>query len=401
MSRPLSMLGAAILFAELLSGCGPKPAPPPAPLVYTSKPLQRRVMDWDEYVGRFEAVNSVDVRPRVSGYLVFVGFKDGQMVDKGQLLFEIDPRPYRAALDQARAQVDRSEAALGNARSQATRGEALIAARAISQQEFDTLTAAEKQAEADLAASQALARTAALNFSFTRVIAPMAGRVSDRRVAPGNLVTADQTVLTNIVTLDPMRFSFEGSEGIYLKYERQNAAGGRTSSRYMANPVEIQLQDEPTYRWKGRMEFVDNALDVNSGTIRGRALVANPDHFLTPGMFGHMRLLGSSAYQALLVPDVALVADQARQVVYIVGNDGVVALREVQTGPLFGDLRVIRAGITAQDSVIISGVQRAKPGKKVQVKETPIAPPPALAAAAGDDYTKPEAPSVSLADSAR
>ena len=262
----------------------------------------RQIVDWDEYVGQFVAVDSVDVRPRVTGYLTQVGFKDGQVVRKGQLLFVIDPRPYQAALDQAKAQAQRAAATLANAKSQAVRGQTLLNAKAISQQDYDTLVAAEKQAEADLAAAQATVRSNALNLEFTHVTAPLGGRISDRRVAPGNLVTADQTVLTNIVNLDPIRFQFEGSEGNYLKYQRENAEGTRTSSRAMANPVEIKLQDEQTYRWKGHMEFVDNTLDTSSGTIRGRAVVANPNSFITPGMFGHMRLLGSGAYRGMLVP---------------------------------------------------------------------------------------------------
>jgi RND family efflux transporter MFP subunit len=357
----------ALLTAALLAGCAAKTAPPPpAPTVTVATPLRLSVIDWDDYVGQFVAMDSVDVRPRVTGYLVSVAFRDGDYVAKGQRLFTIDPRPYEAALDQAKGQQARAQATLVNAKAQAVRGQTLLVARAMSQQAYDALVAAQGQAAADLGSAQATVRAQALNLSFTTVTAPISGRVSDRRVAPGNLVTADSTILTNIVNLDPIRFAFTGSEALYLKYQRENAAGTRTSSRRTANPVEIRLQDEPDYRWKGHMDFVDNAMDAGSGTIRGRAVVANPTHFLTPGMFGHMRLLGSGSYSALLIPDRAVVTDQERQVVYVVGADSVARMKPVDLGPLTDGLRVVRRGVNADDQVIIDGVQRAQGGHKVQ-----------------------------------
>jgi RND family efflux transporter MFP subunit len=375
---------AAVTIAALatLAGCAAKkpPAPPP-PRVTVATPLRLDVIDWDDYVGQFVAVDSVDVRPRVSGYLVGVGFKDGDYVSPGQTLFAIDPRPYQAALDQARGQEARAKATLVNAKAQAVRGQTLLTARAISQQSYDALVAAEGQAEADLISAQATVRAAALNLTFTKVTAPIGGRVSDRRVAPGNLVTADTTVLTNIVNLDPIRFAFTGSEALYLKYQRENAAGTRASSRRRANPVEIRLQDEPTYRWKGHMDFVDNSLDAGSGTIRGRAVVPNPDHFLTPGMFGHMRLLGSGSYPALLVPDRALVTDQERQVVFVVDDQGLAHMRPIEPGPIVNGLRVVKTGLNPGDRVVIDGVQRTQSGKAVKPVAGQIvaeAPPSAI-----------------------
>jgi RND family efflux transporter MFP subunit len=349
-----------------LSACAAKtPPPPPPPTVTVATPLSMDVVDWDDFLGQFVAVDSVDIRPRVSGYLQRVAFKDGDMVRAGQLLFVIDPRPYQAVLDQAKGQEAHAEAAQVNAQTEAARGKVLLAAHAISQQAYDLLVATSRTAAADVVTAKANVAAAALNLAFTRITAPLSGRISDRRVAPGNLVTADTTVLTNIVNLDPIRFAFTGSEALYLKYERENAAGTRESSRRTANPVEIRLQDEPTYRWKGRMEFVDNALDASSGTIRGRALVSNPDNFLTPGMFGHLRLLGSGSYSALLIPDQAVVTDQERQVVDVVGKDNIAHAVAVELGPLSRGLRVIRSGLAAGDLIVIDGVQRVQSGSKV------------------------------------
>ena len=376
-SPVLLALPGLMMLATLLCGCDPKKPPaPPTPLVTVATPLRMNVIDWDDYVGQFVAVDSVDVRPRVSGYLVSIGFKDGDYVKQGQRLFTIDPRPYQAALDQAKGQAARAEATLINAKAQAARGQTLLTARAISQQAYDALVAAEGQAAADLVSAQATVRAAALNLTFTNVIAPISGQVSDRRVSPGNLVTADTTVLTNIVNLDPIRFAFTGSEALYLKYQRANAAGTRTSSRFRANPVEIRLQDEPTYRWKGHMDFVDNAVDTGSGTIRGRAVVPNPDHFLTPGMFGHMRLLGSGSYPALLIPDRAVVTDQERQVVYVIDTRNVAHMKSIEPGPLVNGLRVVRAGLGPDDRVVIDGVQRAQGGKPVKPLMGRIQPEP-------------------------
>ena len=337
--------------------------------------LQRPITDWDDYVGRFEAMDMVDVRPRVSGYLQAIAFRDGTDVRKGQLLFVIDPRPYEAVLAQARAQAARAQATLANARLESERAQKLFEARAISQQELAARQATAQQSVADVAAAAAQVRQAQLNLSFTRVTAPLSGRISDRKFAVGNLVTQDQSVLTTIVNLDPIRFAFEGAEDLYLKYQRLNREGSRLSSRIRSNPVEVKLQDEPDYRWKGRMDFVDNRLDTSSGVIRGRAVIPNPDGFLTPGLFGHMRLLGSQPYSGLLLPDSAVATDQSRQIVRLVGKDDKLVQRVVQTGPVVDGLRVIRSGLGPDDLVVIAGAQSARPGAKVQVKRIRVTPP--------------------------
>jgi RND family efflux transporter MFP subunit len=340
-----------------------------------SKPLKTQIVDWDDYVGRFEAINSVDVRPRVTGYLESIGFRDGQMVKKGQVLFTIDPRPYRDALDQARGQEAHARSALNNAEVELTRAKALIEARAIAEQEYQTRLDTERQAAGDLLSAQAAVQSAALNLEFTRVTAPLSGRASDRRVAPGNLVTQDTTILTNITDLDPIYFSFDGAESLYLKYERQSQSGVRPQSRNYANPVEIRLQDQADYAIKGRMNFVDNALDPNSGTIRGRAVVPNRDHILTPGMFGHLRLLGSGTYDGLLIPDSAITTLQSDEIALVVTADGTVQQRKIQVGPLLEGLRVVRAGLDPEEAVVIEGVQRAKVGQKVTATQGVIPPP--------------------------
>lgn len=361
----------------LLSGCGGKEAPPPQgpPPVTVATPLVKPIVDWDEYVGRFRAIRAVEVRPRVSGEIASVNFRDGAMVRKGDLLIRLDLRPFEAALAQAKASEARARATAALARENFRRTERLFAANAASREEFDTGRATLAQAEADAAAAAALSRQRALDLEFASIRAPESGRVSDRRLDPGNFVTAGQTVLTTIVATNPIYFEFTGAESLYLKYQRQNEAGTRTSSRLAANPVEIRLQDEASYSHRGRMDFVDNALDGASGTIRGRAVVPNPDGFLTPGLFGHMRLLGSGSYDGMLVPDSALVTDQTRRVVLVVGPDGTVAAKPVNLGPLVEGLRVIREGIARSDRVIIEGVQRARPGMKVTAKPGTIAPP--------------------------
>ncbi len=361
----------------LLAACGQKPPPPPPPpQVSVAVPLQRQVTDWDDYTGRFEAPQDVELKPRATGVITAIHFRNGQDVRAGQPLFSIDSRPYRAALAQAEAQAARAEATLRNARQVTTRSRALATAQAVSKEELEANIASERTAAADLAAARAAVRNASLNLSFSTVRAPFGGRVSDRKVSLGDLVTDGETVLTRVVSLDPIWFSFEGAESFYLKNLRQDVRGERTSSRYAANPVDIQLADETDYRWHGRMVFLDNAIDPNSGTIRARAVVANPTRFLTPGMFGRARLLGSGTYTAMLVPDEAIVTDQTRRLVYVVGRDHKAVSRIVETGAKVEGLRIIRAGLASTDLVIIDGVGRLQPGAPVTPRRTVIRPRP-------------------------
>jgi RND family efflux transporter MFP subunit len=383
-------LAALLVVASLLSACSDKKkAPPPPPTVLVAQPLQQRIVDWDDYVGQFESIDAVDLRPRVSGYLQSVNFRDGQLVRKGELLFVIDPRPYVAVLNQAKAQTARQRATLANAEVELKRARALFAAKAGSQQDLDTRIAAELQAKADLGAAQANERAAALNVEFTHIRAPLSGRISDRKVAPGNLVTADTTVLTSIVNQDPIRFGFQASEALFLKQQRE-----RGRAHAIGDPVEVRLQDEATYRWKGRLEFIDNQLDVNAGVIRGRAVLPNPGGLLTPGMFGHMRLPGGAPYMGMLIPDGIVTPDQNRQTILVVGPDNVVKLRAVETGPLVNGLRVVRSGLSPDDRVIVAGTGRAKPGGKVTPKPGKIVP---QAPSPGPAYESPVASSATVA----
>ena len=407
-----AVTAAVLMVAIGLSACGKKeagaggaggPGGPGggAPPVTVATPLVKPIVDWDEYSGRFEAVNSVEVRPRVSGYVKSINFRDGQFARQGQLLFVIDPRPFEAALAQAAADEKRLRAAAAVAQSVFARTKTLLDAKAVSQEEFenDRATVAQARAAADAAAATTQARR--LDVSFTRVTAPASGRLSDRRLSVGNYVTSGTTVMTTIVSLDPIHFIFTGSEALYLKYQRANQAGTRPSSRVAANPVEIRLGDETEFRWKGRMDFVDNALDLGSATIRARAKVRNPDGFLTPGMFGHLRLLGSGAYNGMLIPEDSVVTDQTRRAALIVGPDNKVVQRVVELGPIVDGLRVVRSGLKTTDRVIIAGVQRGRPGTEVKPTLGRIVPPAPGSGPTPPAIIEPPATSATSASAAR
>jgi RND family efflux transporter MFP subunit len=357
----------------LRAGAAPAAAPP-LPVVTVAAPLQQEITEWDEYIGRFEASRSVELRPRVSGQLTAVHFQDGQLVRQGQALFTIDPRPYQAALAEAQAGVATARSDLALAHSDLERALRLVADDAVAKSEVDALRARVTAANASLAAAQARVRSRSLDVEFTTVRAPISGRVSDRRVDPGNLVAAGDgpvaTLLTTIVATDPLYFAFDGSEGLFLKSKREGTGNGAE--------VQIRLQDESGYTRNGTLDFTDNGLDPRSGTIRARALVRNPDNFLTPGMFGNMRLASGGTEQALLVPDTAVQTDQTRKLLLVVARDGTVATKEVALGPLLdGGLRVIRGGLAAGDRVVIEGTQMAMPGSKVRARAGRIDPPKA------------------------
>ena len=362
------------LSTVLLFGCNEetsataKANQPPPPPVTVAKPLKKRITEWDEFTGRFEAVETVDVRARVSGFLESIHFRDGQIVKKGELLFTIDKRPFEISVEQAKAQVDQAQAQLDLANSDVERARPLLERRTITGREFESREATARGALASLSEARARLKNAELNLEWTEVISPIAGRISDTPIDVGNLISGGQngaTVLTRIVSLDPIHFEFEGSEADYLKYSRLAQSGQRPSSRDSANPVAVRLIDEKDFDHHGQMDFVDNAIDPNSGTIKGRAIFENEDTLLLPGMFGRMRLFGGD-FDAILIPDNAIASDQARKIVMTVTTEGKVAPKVVTLGPIVFGLRVVRSGLSASDQIIISGMQRARPGQTVK-----------------------------------
>jgi RND family efflux transporter MFP subunit len=366
---PLALVAGGV---GLASREAPPIAVPPPPTVTVAAPLVRQISEWDEYIGRFEASRTVEVRPRVSGAVTAVLFTDGDFVRQGQLLFTIDARPFAAALAEARAGIDTASSELALARADLGRATRLLEVDAVSRSDVDRLRARVRSGEAALSAAQARVRSRALDVEFAQVRAPISGRVSDRKVDAGNLVSAGEgaagSLLTTINAVDPIYFSFEGSEALFLKMKRAGASGAA------ASPVEIRLQDETGYRWRGRLDFTDNGLDPRSGTIRGRAVIRNAGAFLTPGMFGNMRLSAGGTRAALLVPDAAIQTDQARKLVPVLAADGTITLKPVQLGPVVDGLRVVRSGLTTADRVVIEGAQLAMPGTRVGVRRGRIAP---------------------------
>ncbi|WP_296325628.1 efflux RND transporter periplasmic adaptor subunit [Reyranella sp.] len=342
---------------------------PPAMPVGVSEPIAKRVTQWDEYSGRFEAVASVEVRARVSGFIDKINFRDGQIVKVGDPLFTIDKRPYEIAVESAEAEVARNKAQVDLAELQVNRGASLIASRTITEAEQDSRKSTLAVARAQLKSAEAALRNAQLNLEWTDVTAPIAGRISDRKVDAGNLISGGQTgatLLATIVTLDPIRFVFDISEADHLRYSRLILSGALASSRDGANPVRIRLSDETDWKRTGKVDFVDNAMTARSGTIRVRALVDNKDQLLTPGIFGRLQLFGGE-YDALLVPDSAIISDQARKIVFVVGPGDVVQAKPVTLGTLVDGLRVIRSGLTPTDKVVLDGLANpmVRPGAKV------------------------------------
>ena len=346
-----------------------------APVVSVARPVFKQITEWDEFTGRFVAKQRVEVRARVSGYLESVHFSEGMMLEAGKLLFVIDQRPFEAQVRRARAELQRALTQLKRAQLEYERGERLQSSRAMSKETMEERLAARDAAQAEVAAGRAMLQSAELNLGFTEVRAPIAGRSSDIRVDVGNLVSggnADSTVLTTIVSLDPIELEIEGSEAEWLRYIRLSQAGTRPSSRDRANPVHARLLDEDEWLHHGHMTFVDNQFDFDTGTIRGRATFPNEDLLLLPGMFARVRLFGSGKHDAVLIPDRAVVADQARKIVMVVGPDNVIEPRPVHLGPLFEGLRVVREGLAPDERIVVNGIHRVRPGAPVTPNEVSI-----------------------------
>jgi RND family efflux transporter MFP subunit len=350
---------------------GPSAAPPP---VTVAQPVVKEIQEWDEFIGRFEAVDEVDVRARVAGYLDRVHFADGALVQEGDLLFTIDQRPYRAALRQAEATLASAQARLEFASNDLERAESLRRTGNIAEQLLDQRRQNYLTARSDLDRADAAVQQARLDLEFTEIRAPVSGRIARRLVSRGNLVNANETALTNIVSMDPIHFYFDVDERSYVAYSQMAAAGTRPSSRTTPNEVFVALTGEKDATRRGHMDFVDNRLDAAAGTMRGRALFANNDLFLTPGMFGRISIMGSGKYRGILVPDEALGSDQDRRVVFVVGPDNTVSMKPVRPGPRIDGYRVIRDGLQGSETIVVNGLMRVRPGMKVDPKPTTLPP---------------------------
>lgn len=370
MYRPTAAFGAAISLALLLAACGQSTPPaPPAPQVTVATPVRQKLIDRDEYVGRFVAVDAVEIRARVSGYLEKIHFTDGQLVKAGDLLFTVDQRPFQAVVAQARADLARAKSQTDLTGADLSRAETLLQQKTIAEALYDQRVQAKRAADAALQAAEAALKTAELNLEFTELRSPVSGRIGDRRVSPGNLVTGtitgSTTLLATVVSIDPIRFEFSFDEASYLRYQRIATELGRADERGKKLPVELRLLDEKNFEHKGSIDFVDNVIDTGSGTIRGRAIFQNPNALFTPGMFGRIRVPGSPEYEALLVPDAAIGTEQIRKFVYVVDAENTVRQKYIELGSLQGALRVVRSGLEPNDRVVVNGLMRARAGAKV------------------------------------
>jgi RND family efflux transporter MFP subunit len=376
---------AALFAAASVAGCGQsqQQAAQALPAVTVANPVQRSVVDQDEYVGRFAAVNSVEIRSRLSGYLSEIHFQDGQMVKQGDLLFTIDRRPFEIALEQMKANLAQARANLAFTQADLDRGQSLLQNKTITEQVYDQRTQAKAVAEAAVTAQEAMVHSAELDLDqYSELRSPIDGRIGDRRVAVGNLVSGgtggNTTLLATVVSVDPIRFEFSFDEASYLRYVRFATASKEVAALKGNVPVALKLIDEKDFVHTGNIDFVDNVIDRSSGTIRGRAVFANPDGIFTPGMFGRVRVPGSPPYMALLIPDAAIGSEQARKYVLVVDDDGMVHQKYITPGQIDGGLRVIKDGLAVTDRVIVNGLMHARPGIKVKAEEQgdPAAPVP-------------------------
>jgi RND family efflux transporter MFP subunit len=365
----LALLGLAAGAPLLLAACSPDAAhaaaaqAPMAPQVSVAEVLHRQITNFQEFTGRIEAVERVELRPRVSGYIDSVAFREGAEVRKGDVLFVIDPRPYEATLKRARAELARAQSAHRQARTEQERAVKLLALRALSQEEFDARNAASEKAEADVQAAQAAVESAALDLSFTRVQAPITGVVGKAEITAGNFVASGDTVLTRLVSIDPVYVRFEGDEAAYLRQEQQARAHG--AGKRAAQSVWVGLANEAGHPHQGTMVFTDNELDAQTGTIRARARLSNRERLFTPGLFARVKLGEGATHDAILIEDRAVGTDQTRRFVYVVKPDNSLEYREIELGDLHEGLRVVKKGLASGERIVVNGLMRVRPGVTV------------------------------------
>lgn len=376
----LGVLGSLLVLAFIPNGVSAQEegqqAAAPVLEVETSLPMYESIVEWDEYTGRFESSNHVDVRARVSGFLEKVNFTDGQLVKKGQTLFVIDQRPYRIALDQAKANYAQTLTTVTTAQDNYNRVKTLRESGAVSIEEYDQRKQALAHAKASLQLAAAKVDQAELDLEFTQVKAPISGLVSRDRVNQGNIIdggSANSTLLTTIVATSPIHFYFTASESSYLKYVRLAKDGKRTDPRTQGIPVHIQLLDETNFIHEGKLDFVDNQIDMQSGTIESRAVLENKDNLLEPGMYGKARIIGSDEHKAIMIPDHIIGTNQSLRFVYVLNDSSEVASKNIELGPLHSNgLRIVRDGLTKDDKIITNNLQKIRPGMLVHTSETNV-----------------------------
>jgi RND family efflux transporter MFP subunit len=357
----------AAVFGILSTGCKPSTQAPilPPPPVTVATPIHKEIVEWDEYTGRTEAIESVDVRPRVSGYIDQISFKDGQLVKPGDVLFVIDQRPYQDVLDQAKANLQDAEALRQLKLANFARAEKLFQNKVTAKEEYDTSVAERNEAEAKFAQAQASVNSAALNVEFTEIKSPIQGRISRQLVTRGNLVQADSTVLTKVVSVDPIYAYFNVDQRTVQKYYNQIQGGQLQDPRVSAMPVYLQLEGETGFPHEGLIDFVDNTYNASTGTLQIRGRFQNKDASLYPDAFVRVRIAGTPKHDALLITDRAIATDQGQKFALLVDDNSVVQVRPVELGPVFDGLRVVRRGLGPDDRVIINGLVNARPGSKV------------------------------------
>ena len=377
-TRSVRVLGLPVL-AVALAGCPgdaqqQQARAPQAPQVTVAKPVVKEFKEWDDFTGRFQAVEDVDIRARVTGYVQAVHFDEGELVKAGDILMTIDQRSYRATLDEARAALKVAEAALQFATKELARAEDLSKRGNISRSVVDERREAFAAASAQIEGAKAAVQRARLDLEFTEIRAPIAGRISSKRVSIGILVNANDTVLTNIASLNPIHFVFDVDERSYLAYARMAMEGTRKSGRSTPYEVVVALTDEREAERTGFLDFVDNRIDEESGTIRGRAVFPNDDLLLLPGLFGRISIPGSPLYKGILIPDEAIGSDQDRRIVYVVDGENKVGARVIRPGPRIDGYRVVRRGLTGDELLVVNGLMRVRPGVTVNPQVTELPP---------------------------